>query len=153
MLAKINRKSELSPTLRSFDEMFSAMLKQFDPFYAFETPPESRNAGKMELEIKDNEIIAKLPLPGCKNENINVEIENDILSVRAEKHCCCKDENIKNKLIRHERHYETFEESIKLPAAVDPKSAKAEYKHGILSVTMTKNPAAKENVHIIKVNQ
>ena len=71
MLTKLNRKSELSPTLRNFDDMFSAMLRQFDPFYNAETLFESRGIGKIELEIKDEEIIAKLPLPGCKNEHIN----------------------------------------------------------------------------------
>ena len=104
MLAKQNRKSELSPTLKSFDEMFSSMLMQFDPFYSLELPTESRNFGKMELEIKDDEIIAKLPLPGCKNDKIDVRLENDILTVHAEKGCCCNDDEMKRKLIRHERH-------------------------------------------------
>ena len=153
MLSKINRKSELSPTLRSFDDMFSAMLKQFDPFFSPETLFENRGIGRMELEIKDDEVIAKLPLPGCKNEHINVEIENDILTVRAEKKCCCNDENCKNKLIRHERHYESFEESVKLPVSVDAKKASASYKNGVLTVTMEKNQNAKDAARIIKVNQ
>lgn len=153
MLAKQNRRSELVPTLKSFDEMFSNMLMKFDPFYRFELPTESRNFGKMELEIKDDEVIAKLPLPGCKNESINVRLENDILTVHAEKGCCfCKDDNIKHKLIRHERHCEFFEESVKIPVAVDPKKTAAKYKHGVLTVKMAKAAAEKDPVHIVKVN-
>ena len=152
MLTKLNRKSELSPTLRNFDDMFSAMLRQFDPFYNAETLFESRGIGKIELEIKDEEIIAKLPLPGCKNEHIKVEIENDILTIRAEKECCCKDDSMKEKLIRHECHCETFEESLKLPVSIDPQKTHASYKHGVLCVTMPKSHNDKEAVRIIKVN-
>jgi HSP20 family protein len=152
MLSKINRKSELSPNLRSFDEMFNNMLKQFDPFYNLELPFENHSFGRMELEMKDDEIIAKLPLPGCKNDKISVEIENDILTVKAEKHCCCKDDEVKNKLIRHERHLETFEESIKLPAAVDSKNTTAHYKHGVLTVKIAKAATEKNEVRIIEIN-
>lgn len=153
MLAKQSRRSELSPTLKSFDEMFSNMLMKFDPFYSLELPAESRNFGKMELEIKDDEVIARLPLPGCKNDKIDVRLENDILTVHAEKGCCgCKDEKIKHKLIRHERHYESFEESVKLPVSVDPKKTEAKYKHGVLTVKMAKAAAEKDSVHIVKVN-
>ena len=100
MLAKINRKSELSPTLKSFDEMFNSMLMKFDPFYSLEMPVQSRCFGRMELDINDEEVIARLPLPGCCNDKISIELENDVLTVRAEKGCCqCKDEKNKNKLI------------------------------------------------------
>jgi HSP20 family molecular chaperone IbpA len=153
MLVKQNRKSELSPTLKSFDEMFSNMLMSFDPFYSLELPTESRNFGRMELEMKDDEIIAKLPLPGCKHDKIDVRLENDILTVSAQKGCCCcKDEEIKHKLIRHERHYESFEESVKLPVAVDPKKTEAHYKHGVLTVKMVKSSTEKDSVHVVKVN-
>ena len=152
MLAKQNRRSELSPTLKSFDEMFSNMLMQFDPFYSFELPTESRSFGKMELEMKNDEVIAKLPLPGCKNEKIDVRLENDILTVHAEKGCCCKDDGMKHKLIRHERHYESFEESVKLPVSVDPKKTEAHYKHGVLTVKMAKAASGKDAVHIVKIN-
>lgn len=152
MLAKINRKSEFSPTLRNFDDMFSAMLRQFDPFYSAETLLECRGFGRMELEFKDDELVAKLPLPGCKSENIHVEIENDILAVRATKKCWCKDDNCKHKIIRHERHCESFEESVKLPVAVDTKNVSAKYKHGVLTVKMPKAQSAEESIRSIKVN-
>jgi HSP20 family protein len=152
MLAKQNQKSELSPTLKSFDEMFSNMLMKFDPFYSMEMPFENHSFGRMELEMKDDEIIAKLPLPGCKNDKISVEIENDILTVKAEKQCCCKNDEVKNKLIRHERHYQAFEESIKLPATVDSKKTTAHYKHGVLTIKMAKTAAEKNEVRIIEIN-
>ena len=85
-------------------------------------------------------------------EKINVQLENDILTVHAEKGCCCKDKEVKEKLIRHERHYEAFEESVKLPVSVDPKKTEAHYQHGILTVKMAKSAPAKDNVHIVKVN-
>ena len=152
MLSKINRKSELSPSLKSFDDMFNNMLKHLDPFYCPEMPFQNHNFGRMEMEIKENEIIAKLPLPGCKNDEIEVEIENDILTVKACKNCCCKDDNVKNKLIRHERHYETFEESVKLPTTIDAKKSSAQYKHGVLTVKLAKSEAEKNEVHIIEIN-
>ena len=152
MLTKITRKSELSPTLRSFDEMLNNMLKQFDPFYRLELPSENHSFGHMTLDTEDDKLTARIPLPGCKKEHISVEIQNDILSVKA---CCgacvCEDENKKHKLIRHERHYETFEESIKLPFAVDAAKTKAYCKHGILNVEMFRNPSDKNQIRIIDV--
>ena len=49
-------------------------------------------------------------------------------------------------------HYETFEESVKLPTTIDAKKSSAQYKHGVLTVKLAKSEAEKNEVHIIEIN-
>lgn len=133
--------------------MFSSMLMKFDPFCKLEMPFENHSFGRMELDVRDNEIIAKIPVPGCSRDSINIKLENDILSVCAQKKYCCEhNENKKDKIIRHERLADFFEESVKLPVSVDPKKSEAHYEHGILTIKMARHESEKDQVHTIKVN-
>jgi HSP20 family protein len=79
----------------------------------------------------------KADIPGVKKEDIQVDIDDDRISLRAEvKHE--KEEKKDEKLVYSERSYGMVSRSFTLPADVDAKGAKAEYKDGVLNLTLPK---------------
>ncbi|MDK2799716.1 MAG: hypothetical protein PWP27_2112 [Clostridiales bacterium] len=91
---------------------------------------------KVDIYQTDTDIIVKAEIPGVSKEDLNVYVdENAIrLSGHTKKNDEFKDENV----YRTERYYGSFSRTIPLPVEVKSEEAKAEYKDGILSVTVPK---------------
>lgn len=91
-------------------------------------------------EGKD-EIVLEAELPGMKSEDVDVSIENNIITLRGERRFEKKDEN--DNYHRVERSYGSFTRSFTLPRNVVGDSAKAEFKNGILRVSLPKREEEK----------
>jgi len=80
-------------------------------------------------------------VPGMRKEDIHVEFENGLLTIRGERTRETKTEE-KN-FHRVERSYGTFVRTFRLPASVDAEQIKASYADGVLSLEMPKSEAAR----------
>jgi HSP20 family protein len=86
-------------------------------------------------------LVLKLEVPGIKQEDMDVHLENQTLTIKGERNFE-KDEKEEN-FHRIERRYGTFTRSFTLPQTVDAASVKANYEHGVLTVSLDKKEAAK----------
>lgn len=96
----------------------------------------------------ENELVIKADLPEIAEKDIDVRIENNTLTVRGERKLEQKvrEENY----LRMERSYGAFSRSFSLPNTVDTQAIKAEYKDGVLSVTLPKRAESKPKQ--VKIN-
>jgi len=76
-------------------------------------------------------------LPGFNKEDIHLDINNDVLTISAERHSEAEDKDKKGKYIRRERSYGSYKRSISL-GDVDQENIKAKYDNGVLTLTMPK---------------
>ena len=85
-------------------------------------------------------VVVKLEIPGVKEEDVDIRIENQTLSVRGERKFEAeeKQENFQ----RVERHYGSFYRSFSLPISVDTESVQASYNAGILKLELKKKASA-----------
>ena len=91
-------------------------------------------------EEGDN-IVVKAEVPGIDRNDIDVQVENNVLTLRGERK---REQEVKSEnLYRTERFYGSFTRSFTLPVTVDTQNIRAEYKDGILRVTMPKVEEAK----------
>jgi HSP20 family protein len=91
-------------------------------------------------EEKDN-FVVKAELPGVKKEGINVSLHEGDLIISGERKSETKSEG--TEVYRAERYFGKFERVVTLPAAVAASQVKAEYKDGVLTVTLPKSEEAK----------
>lgn len=95
----------------------------------------------LDVYDKKDAVVVKSDLPGMTKDEIDVSIENDILTIKGEKK---REEDTKDEnYIRSERFYGTFQRSIALPASVDASKAKASFKDGVLELVLPKKEEAK----------
>jgi HSP20 family protein len=100
------------------------------------------------FEDKDN-IIVKTDLPGLTREEIDISIQDNVLTFRGEKK---HEEQIKEEnCYRLERMYGSFSRSIELPTTVDANKVSAIFKNGVLSITLPKTEEAKPKQIKVKV--
>ena len=89
----------------------------------------------------ENELVVKADLPGLQDKDIDVRVENNMLTIRGERKFE-KDVNEDNYL-RVERVYGSFMRSFTLPNTVSSESIRAEYRNGVLILHMAKREESK----------
>ncbi|HEU6447541.1 MAG TPA: Hsp20/alpha crystallin family protein [Verrucomicrobiae bacterium] len=92
------------------------------------------------FEDKEN-FVVKAELPGMKREEIDVSLHDGNLVISGERKSETKSEE--SQTHHSERFYGRFERSVALPAAIAVDKVKADYKDGILTVTLPKTEEAK----------
>lgn len=100
------------------------------------------------IEEKDQYIL-KADLPGIKKEDIKVSLEDNILTVEAERKSEAESQD--KKFHRIERTYGRYQRSLNLGANVDASKIKANYKDGVLELTVPKAEEVKPksiDVHV-----
>jgi HSP20 family protein len=89
----------------------------------------------------DHEVVLKAELPDMAREDIDISIENFVLTVKGEKKLST---DVKDDRFHHvERHYGAFSRSFSLPETVDAGKVAAEYKNGVLTVRLPLREEAK----------
>lgn len=99
----------------------------------------------VDLEERENELVATIDLPGFNKKDIKIELVNNSLIVKGEKKE--EKEEKSKKYYFKERSYGSFYRTISLPVEVNPEEVKATYKDGVLTVVMKKAKKSK-NVEI-----
>jgi HSP20 family protein len=96
----------------------------------------------------EHELVIKVEVPGMNREDLDITVENFTLTIRGEKKA---EQTIKDEQFhRVERSYGTFTRSFALPHTVDSNRVEADYKNGVLSITLPLREEAKPKQ--IKVN-
>ncbi len=89
----------------------------------------------------EHQIVLKLEVPGIKQEDLDVHLENNTLTVRGERKL--EKEEKKENFHRVERRYGTFSRTFTLPTTVDSENVKAQYDSGVLKLELNKRAEAK----------
>lgn len=92
------------------------------------------------VETKD-EIIVRAELPGITEKNVDIEIENGVLTIKGERKA--EQETDEKGYRRIEREYGTFLRTFTLPANIEPDKIAATFFNGLLEVHLPKKEGAK----------
>ena len=146
---------EVSPFLtlhREMNRLFDDVFNRFDsgmPSVFGRLPGWSSGSWpSLEVNASDNEIRVSAELPGMDEEDIELLVDQDVLTIRGEKKSETEDKG------RHfsERYYGRFERSIALPFEVEEDKAEASFKNGVLTVTLPKSAKAQDTAKRIAIN-
>lgn len=111
-----------------------------------------RGAWSPQVDIFENknEIVLEAELPGMKPEDVNISIENNILTIRGERKFEKKNEG--DDFHRVERSYGSFTRSFTLPPTISSENANAQFENGVLRLSLAKREEAKPRRIEIKAN-
>lgn len=86
----------------------------------------------------NKELVAEVEMPGMDKKDIKINVTEDKIEVQVESKAETKQEDQKKGFYRYERNYSGFYRCFALPKNVDTEKAKAEYKDGVLKITVPK---------------
>ena len=135
--------SETILRLTAFLAVFAvmALLELLVPRRRLRAAKARRWAPAVDIYEQDGNIVMKAELPGVDPKDVDVRLENNTLTLSGQRRL---DSEVKQENYhRVERAYGTFTRSFTLPSVVDQGHIKAEYKDGVLKVTLPKREEAK----------
>ena len=120
---------------RLFDDAFTR------PFSLMREGGSTWSSPAIDMYQTDNEVVVKAALPGIKADEVQINVNNDILTIKGE----MKHEEQKKDQAWHirEHRWGAFERSITLPTGVMADRAKADFENGILTITIPKSEKVK----------
>jgi HSP20 family protein len=98
-------------------------------------------APAVEVFEKKDKYVVKAELPGMKEEDIDVSVDGDVLTINGKREA--EKEVNEEDYYLCERSYGNFSRSISLPSSVDAKKIEATYEDGVLEVSLPKAPETK----------
>ncbi len=105
-------------------------------------------APAVDIYETENELVLKADLPDMVEKDLDIRVENNMLTIHGERKF---EEKVKEEnYLRIERAYGAFTRSFSLPSTVNSEAIKAEYKNGVLTVLMPKRAESKPKQ--VKVN-
>ena len=95
----------------------------------------------MDIYETGEELVIKAELPGVSREDVNISVEDGILTIQGERK---KEEEIEeDNFHRLERSYGKFTRSFRLPKTVDADKTRAGFKEGVLRITLPRREEIK----------
>ena len=134
-LPRLRSKSE---SIRTRDSIFDDL---FNELYSLPTSFLSKSgmdlSPRIDISETDGEYKIEAELPGISQKEIDVKIDNNILTIKGKKEDI-KEEKEKNYHLR-ERYYGAFQRSISLPNNIEPEKIKARFENGVLNISVPKS--------------
>lgn len=128
------------------DRLFEAPLSGFSSVLQ----PLGDWAPPMDIHEDKENFVVKAELPGIKKEDVNVSYQDGCLNISGERKTETKSED--TEVYHTERFFGRFQRSVALPAAVAADKIKAQYKDGVLTITLPKTEEAKPKQIDVAIN-
>lgn len=135
-LVNVNPAAELRAMEEMFDRVFGA--------------PARTSTASLPIDITEREgkLFVRAAVPGVEPGELDIQIEKNVLTIRGETKAEAATED--EKVYRREVSYGAFARSIRLPEGLDLDAADAEFKNGMVTVTLPRLPEEKPKA--LKVN-
>ena len=122
---------------RLFDDAFSG----FAPAPRLSAETAELRSPRINIRETETALEVEAELPGVDEKDIDVELKDNVLTIRAEKRMERKDDKEGDyRLV--ERSFGSFVRSIPAPFAADPDAVEATFRNGVLNLTLPKPPEA-----------
>ncbi len=129
--------------IRWTPDRFMAIRPLFQPFSLLEEAEAMARSAfgngmspSMDMYEEGNDLVVKAELPGIARKDLDISIEDDVLTIKAEKKA--ETERKEGEYYFQEREYGHFERGMTLPHRVDAEKITARLKNGVLVVRMPK---------------
>jgi HSP20 family protein len=130
------RRSEFPAVGRLVETFFNDF-----PFWGSLDETRDKWVPSVDVLEKNGDLILRAEMPGMTEKDIDLRIEGDTLTLKGERKM--ENEDKKSNYHRVESFYGSFTRSFRLPDSVDYDKVSAEYKNGVLTVTLPKKPEVK----------
>ena len=121
-----------------YADPFSHIFDQFFENAVRCNTPDSRLTPQVEITETDQHYMVIAELPGIGKENVEILVDEDVLSIKGEKKAAEYKEDMS--CLFSERRYGAFERKFRLPDTVAQDTIDANYENGMLTLTLPKKP-------------
>ena len=147
-LPVIDRDSFLTPFDKMFDELVSKTFPQINETVGV-NPFGNSAYPRVNVYEYDEKIGIIAEIPGLQKKDLNVEVEEGVLTISGDKHGVDADEGAK--VLRRELKHSSFKRSFTLGDLLDGENISANFKDGLLSIEIPKIEPELPKKHFVKI--
>ena len=139
--------------LTPFDKMFDNLVERQFPEVVKQVgvkPYQGSAYPKVNVYEYDDKIGIVAEIPGLDKGQLNVDVEEGVLTISGDKHGVWQEDGAK--VLRRELKASSFKRSFTLGELLDGESIKANFKDGVLSIEIPKMEPAKPQKHSVKIS-
>ena len=144
----IDRDSFLTPFDKMFDQIVEASFPDVTKSVGVK-PFQGTAYPKVNVYEYDDKIGIVAEIPGLDKKQLNIEVENGVLTVSGDKHGVHEDDGAK--VIRRELKSSSFKRSFELGDLLDGENVSANFKDGVLSISVPKVEPEKPKKKFVKI--
>ena len=148
-LPVIDRDSFLTPFDKMFDDIVSSTFPQINqqvgvnPFSGTAYP-------KVNVYEYDDKVGIVAEIPGLDKKQLSIEVEEGVLTISGDKHGIHKEDGAK--VLRRELKASSFKRQFELGELLDGENISANFKDGVLSISVPKIEPTKPEKHTVKIS-
>jgi len=143
-----DRDNFLTPFDKMFDQIVEAQFPEMTKSVGVK-PYQGSAYPKVNVYEYEDKVGIVAEIPGLDKKQLNVEVEDGILTVSGDKHGVWEEEGAK--VIRRELKASSFKRSFELGELLDGNDIKANFKDGVLSIEIPKTTPEKPKKHSVKI--
>ena len=125
-----------------FGDNIESALRRFFPPTMFEGEAAAQLKMRIDVTENDKAYTVKADIPGVKKDDIDVQIDGNLVSIRAETRTEKEERGDGDRVLRSERHYGTVARTFSLGQDVDASRVQAKYADGVLNLELPKKSPA-----------
>jgi HSP20 family protein len=145
----IDRDSFLTPFDKLFDQLVSAQFPEMAKNIGV-NPMSNTAYPKVNVYEYDDKVGVVAEIPGLDKADLQIDVEDGVLTVAGNKHGLFDDEGAK--VIRRELKHSSFKRQFELGEQLDGEKIKASFKDGLLSIEIPKIEPEKPKKHSVKIS-
>ncbi len=135
---------------KEMNRMFDSISKSLFNTSSFSSETSNAITPKIDVVENEKEIKVTAELPGMEEKDVEVNFSRDTLVIKGEKKA--EKEEKKEDYYFMERSYGTFQRAIPVSAGIDRDKVEAQFKNGVLKVTLPKTEEAQKEVRKVEIN-
>ncbi|MFH2122399.1 MAG: Hsp20/alpha crystallin family protein [Pseudomonadota bacterium] len=147
-LLPFKRRSEVPSVFTEMDDMLQKMWYDF-PFHQLGSDVDLKWSPRLDVSETDKTLEVKADLPGMDKKDIKVSLDGDLLTIQGEK------KEVKESKDKHyhsiERRSGSFYRALRLPMEVENDKIEANFKDGVLTLTLPKTKESAKKVAQIEI--
>ena len=144
-----DRDEFLTPFDRIFDQLFETNFPEFVRSVGVK-PYQGSAYPKVNVYEYDDKVGIVAEIPGLNKKQLNVDVEDGVLTISGDKHSTFEDDGAK--VIRRELKQSSFKRSFELGELLDGDNIDASFKDGVLSVSIPKMEPEKPKKTFVKIS-
>jgi HSP20 family protein len=141
MMTTINPRWAITTDFKNLQHQLNRFLEPFGRVAQDEDLVSGTWVPSVDVAETQEKILVRVEVPGMKQEDIQIEFENGLLTLKGERKLAKEDTGLTYH--RVERAYGNFNRTFTLPRTVDPEKISASYRDGILEIEVPKKEEAK----------
>ena len=133
------------------DTMNSLVNALFNSDSSSLMPEGAEFSPRMDMKETENAFVVSLTMPGVEKDDIDISVGDGVLTIKGETKSETETEDEKTKFLVRENRHCSYYRSVRLPSEVVADKAEAEYKNGVLKLTLPKAEEVKPKSIPVKI--